>query len=51
MAMGAEPGVQIEALSFAVFHFCPRILLRIHRSATAPALPELPPRGAWQFGD
>jgi hypothetical protein len=24
MAMGAEPGVQIEALSFAVFHFCPR---------------------------
>lgn len=42
MAMGAEPGVQIEALSFAVFRFCPRVGLRIHRSATASGCPNCP---------
>lgn len=42
MAMRAEPGVQIEALSFALLRLCPRVGVFIHRSATASPLPKLP---------
>lgn len=51
MAMGSRAGVQIEALSFPFSPFCPGAWITIHSCATASALPKLPRRGAWQFGD
>jgi hypothetical protein len=48
---GSRAGGPNRGFIFCGVPFLPSGSLRIHRYATAPALPELPPCGPWQFGD